>query len=144
MTMHVNKEQVNDAAKLMIHRLIARELGRDPTLGSQSILLSWPDAPVILRTSGEIDAYPENAKIWETPRRSRNLTHVCSQALTLVVVLHHVPVVVCLAVLLSLGPSQKHDAANLSAPRRAWESGRSSLQPFLAETEDLARCKSIT
>jgi hypothetical protein len=27
MTMHVNKEQVNDAAKLMIHRLIARELG---------------------------------------------------------------------------------------------------------------------
>jgi len=32
----------------------------------------------------------------------------------------------------------------LSASRRAWESGRSSLQPFLAETEDLARCKSIT
>jgi hypothetical protein len=32
MTMHVNKEQVNDAAKLMIHRLIARELGCDPTL----------------------------------------------------------------------------------------------------------------
>lgn len=32
MTMHVNKEQVNDTAKLMIHRLIARELGRDPTL----------------------------------------------------------------------------------------------------------------
>jgi hypothetical protein len=34
-------------------------------IGSQSILLSWPDAPVVLRTSGEIDAYPENAKIWE-------------------------------------------------------------------------------
>jgi hypothetical protein len=48
----------------------------------------------------------------------------------------HVPVVVRLAVLLSLGASQKHDAANLSASRRAWESGRSSLQPFLAETED--------
>ena len=30
MTMHVNKEQVNDTAKLMIHRLIAREIGRDP------------------------------------------------------------------------------------------------------------------
>jgi hypothetical protein len=34
-------------------------------IGSQSILLSWPDAPVVLRTSGEIDAYPENAKTWE-------------------------------------------------------------------------------
>lgn len=34
-------------------------------IGSQSILLSWPDAPIILRTSGEIDAYPENARIWE-------------------------------------------------------------------------------
>jgi hypothetical protein len=34
-------------------------------IGSQSILLSWPDAPVILRTSGEIDAYPENARLWE-------------------------------------------------------------------------------
>jgi hypothetical protein len=49
-----------------------------------------------------------------------------------------------LAVLPSLGASQKHDAANLSAPSRAWESGRSSLQPFLAENKDLARCKSIT
>jgi hypothetical protein len=52
-------------------------------------------------------------------------------------VLDHVPVVVRLAVLLSLGASQKHDAANLSAPCRAWESGRSSLQPFLTEIEDL-------
>ena len=59
-------------------------------------------------------------------------------------VLDHVPVVVRLAVLLSLGASQKHDAANLSASRRAWESGRSSLQTFLAETEDPTLCKSDT
>src|SRR3981189_1269578 len=45
-------------------------------------------------------------------------------------VLDHVPVVVRLAVLLSRGASQKHDATNLSAPCRAWESGRSSLQLF--------------
>jgi hypothetical protein len=38
-------------------------------IGSQSILLSWPDAPIILRTSGEIDAYPENAKLWEITRK---------------------------------------------------------------------------
>jgi hypothetical protein len=59
-------------------------------------------------------------------------------------VLHHVPVVVRLAVLLSLGAAQKHDAANLSAPCRAWESGRSSLQPFLAEIEDAVFERSIT
>src|SRR6266852_4150302 len=59
-------------------------------------------------------------------------------------VLNDVPVVVRLAVLPSLGASQKHDAANLSAPCSAWESGRSSLQPFLAENQHLARCKSIT
>jgi len=33
-------------------------------------------------------------------------------------VLDHVPIVVRLGVLLSLGASQKHDAANLPAPRR--------------------------
>lgn len=38
-------------------------------IGSQSILLSWPDAPALLRTSGEIDAYPENAKLWEVERK---------------------------------------------------------------------------
>jgi hypothetical protein len=52
--------------------------------------------------------------------------------------------VVRLAVLLPLGASQKHDATNLSAPRHAWESGRSSLQPFLAEIEDLSRATSMT
>jgi hypothetical protein len=28
----INKERVNDTAKLIMHRLIARELGRDPSL----------------------------------------------------------------------------------------------------------------
>jgi hypothetical protein len=59
-------------------------------------------------------------------------------------VLDHVPVAVRLAVLLSLGASQKHDAANLSASPRHWESGRSSLQTFLTEIEDSTLCKSDT
>jgi hypothetical protein len=42
-------------------------------IGSQSILLSWPDAPAILRTSGEIDAYPGNAKIWEITQKNLDL-----------------------------------------------------------------------
>jgi hypothetical protein len=32
MSNQVNKERVNDTAKLIMHRLIARELGRDPSL----------------------------------------------------------------------------------------------------------------
>ncbi len=32
MRVELNKEQVNDTAKLMIHRLIARAIGRDPSL----------------------------------------------------------------------------------------------------------------
>ncbi|MCP3477786.1 hypothetical protein NLM33_47640 (plasmid) [Bradyrhizobium sp. CCGUVB1N3] len=52
-------------------RVIARLFKTDKVfiIGSQSILLSWPDAPVVLRTSGEIDAYPENAKIWEIQQK---------------------------------------------------------------------------
>ena len=34
-------------------------------IGSQAILVIRPDAPVILRTSGEIDAYPGNVRNWE-------------------------------------------------------------------------------
>jgi hypothetical protein len=34
-------------------------------VGSQSVLVGWPDAPVLMRTSGEIDAYPANARLWE-------------------------------------------------------------------------------
>jgi hypothetical protein len=48
-------------------RAIARLFKTDKVfiIGSQSILLSWPQAPVVLRTSGEIDAYPANARLWE-------------------------------------------------------------------------------
>lgn len=55
-----------------IVRVIARLFKTDKVfiVGSQSILLSWPDAPVVLRTSGEIDAYPENAKYGRSGRRS--------------------------------------------------------------------------
>jgi hypothetical protein len=34
-------------------------------VGSQSVLVGWPDAPVLMGTSGEIDAYPANARVWE-------------------------------------------------------------------------------
>ena len=34
-------------------------------IGSQAVLVDWPDAPVIMRTSGEIDAYPGNIREWE-------------------------------------------------------------------------------
>ncbi|ODM75071.1 hypothetical protein A6X20_16595 [Bradyrhizobium elkanii] len=49
-------------------RAIARLFETDKVfiIGSQSILLSWP---VILRTSGEIDAYPENARLWEITQK---------------------------------------------------------------------------
>ncbi|WP_051379659.1 hypothetical protein [Bradyrhizobium murdochi] len=43
-------------------RVIEIEHGRPRA--ELALLLSWPDAPFVLRTSGEIDAYPENAKIW--------------------------------------------------------------------------------
>jgi hypothetical protein len=32
MTIRVNQEQVNDTAKLMMHRLVARVIGRDPSV----------------------------------------------------------------------------------------------------------------
>lgn len=34
-------------------------------IGSQSVLLEWPDAPELMRSSGEIDAYPGNIREWE-------------------------------------------------------------------------------
>ncbi|MBI1181210.1 MAG: hypothetical protein GC201_11685 [Alphaproteobacteria bacterium] len=34
-------------------------------VGSQSVLLEWPDAPLIMRISSEIDAYPGNIREWE-------------------------------------------------------------------------------
>jgi len=36
MDARVNQEAVNDAAKLMMHRLIARKIGRDPSLVEQA------------------------------------------------------------------------------------------------------------
>jgi hypothetical protein len=48
-------------------RALAREFNTDTVfiIGSQAILMSWPDAPAAMRGTPEIDAYPENAKIWE-------------------------------------------------------------------------------
>lgn len=34
-------------------------------IGSQAVLVDWPDAPLAMRTSGEIDAYPANIREWE-------------------------------------------------------------------------------
>ncbi len=34
-------------------------------VGSQAILLTWPDAPIGLKITSEIDLYPENNREWE-------------------------------------------------------------------------------
>jgi hypothetical protein len=54
-------------------RALAHEFKTDTIfiIGSQAILMSWPDAPEIMRGSPEIDAYPENARIWEIEEGSR-------------------------------------------------------------------------
>jgi hypothetical protein len=48
-------------------RALAREFKTDTVfiIGSQAILMSWPDAPGVIRGSPEIDAYPANARMWE-------------------------------------------------------------------------------
>jgi hypothetical protein len=48
-------------------RALAREFKTDTVfiIGSQAILMSWPEAPAIMRGTPEVDAYPENARIWE-------------------------------------------------------------------------------
>jgi len=48
-------------------RAIAREFKTDTVfvIGSQAILLSWPRAPAVMRSTPEIDAYPGNARAWE-------------------------------------------------------------------------------
>jgi hypothetical protein len=53
-------------------RVIAREFKTDTVIiiGSQAILMSWPDAPEIMRGTLEIDAYPGNAKAWEIEQAS--------------------------------------------------------------------------
>jgi hypothetical protein len=55
-------------------RAIATEFKTDKIfiIGSQSILLAWPDAPPVMRTSPEIDAFPDNAKIWEVQEKVKH------------------------------------------------------------------------
>lgn len=52
-------------------RALAREFKTDTVfiIGSQAILLSWPEPPVSMKMSPEIDAYPANAKVWEIEER---------------------------------------------------------------------------
>lgn len=54
-------------------RAVAMEFNTDRVfiIGSQSILLAWPEAPSLMRTSPEIDAYPQNAKEWESEERKK-------------------------------------------------------------------------
>ncbi len=51
-------------------RALTRHFNCDTAIiiGSQAILVGWPNAPVIMRTSPEIDAYPANAREWEAAR----------------------------------------------------------------------------
>jgi hypothetical protein len=55
-------------------RAIATEFKSDKIfiIGSQSILLAWPDAPSVMRTSSEIDVYPDNARIWEVQEKAKH------------------------------------------------------------------------
>jgi len=54
-------------------RTLAREFKTDTVyiIGSQAILMSWPDAPIAMKMSPEIDAYPANARIWEAEEHNR-------------------------------------------------------------------------
>jgi hypothetical protein len=60
-------------------RALATEFDADRVfiIGSQAILLGWPDAPTAMRSSPEIDAYPGNAKLWEIEERK---THSGAEA----------------------------------------------------------------
>jgi hypothetical protein len=55
-------------------RAIATEFQTDTVfvIGSQAILADWPDAPPALTASPEIDAFPENARIWEVSEKSKH------------------------------------------------------------------------
>jgi hypothetical protein len=55
-------------------RAIATEFKTDKIfiIGSQGILLAWPDAPPLMRSSLEIDAYPGNARDWETQEKKKH------------------------------------------------------------------------
>jgi hypothetical protein len=41
-------------------------------IGSQSLLQAWPDAPVVMRASPEIDAYPGNARLWAIREKAKH------------------------------------------------------------------------
>ena len=49
-------------------RALGRHFDTDEVIviGSQAILVHHAQAPVIMRTSGEIDAYPGNSRVWES------------------------------------------------------------------------------
>jgi hypothetical protein len=55
-------------------RAIATEFKTDKIfiIGSQSILLAWPNAPPLMRTSPEVDAYPDNARDWESQEKTKH------------------------------------------------------------------------
>lgn len=55
----------DDLARVL--RALAREFATDTIyiIGSQAILMAWPDAPPDIRGTPEIDAYPGNAEQWE-------------------------------------------------------------------------------
>jgi hypothetical protein len=54
-------------------RAIAHEFKTDTVfiIGSQAIMMSWPDAPPEMRGTPEIDAYPENARVWEVEQAAK-------------------------------------------------------------------------
>jgi len=54
-------------------RAIATEFDTDTVviIGSQAILLGWPDPPPVLRHSPEIDAFPGCTTIWEAREKAR-------------------------------------------------------------------------
>ena len=48
-------------------RALATEFDTDKVIiiGSQAVLVGWPDAPTDMTSTPEIDAYPGNAKQWQ-------------------------------------------------------------------------------
>ena len=54
-------------------RSLTRHFKTDTVIvvGSQAILLTWPDAPSAMRMSSEIDAYPQNNRAWERTHPDR-------------------------------------------------------------------------
>jgi hypothetical protein len=54
-------------------RALATEFKTDKVfiIGSQAVLVGWPDAPSAMTMSPEIDAFPANARVWEIEERSK-------------------------------------------------------------------------